>query len=139
LLTGNPVSSYTKLSKTLLLHLNKIRKDYGLPIVINSSYRSAEYNLTVPGSSPTSNHIKGLALDLAVKEVEALYICIKHLQFEGEIGLYDWGIHIAPTGTLKEWDNRKKKSILNFISSDKKRNYSIMGCLALLLILILKR
>ncbi len=128
LLTKNILSSYTKLSKTLLLWLHRLRAEYGKPIFCNSGYRSPEYNLTIPGSAKDSWHTKGMAMDCGCAEPEQLKACAEKLLFVGELGLYDSFIHIAPqVGENTRWDNRKKKNILNYLDSDEKRNYAIMG------------
>tara|TARA_R100000655_G_C3000062_1_gene194250 strand:+ start:6469 stop:6831 length:363 start_codon:yes stop_codon:yes gene_type:complete len=44
--------------------LDKIREDFGKPIVINSGYRTANYNDKVLGARVGSSHKKGLAVDI---------------------------------------------------------------------------
>lgn len=142
LLTKNPLSSYTKLSKSLLLWLHRLRTEYGKPIYCNSGYRSPEYNLTIPGSAPDSWHTKGMAMDCGCAEPEQLKACADKLMYVGELGLYDTFVHIAPNvGENTRWDNRKKKSLLNYLDSDEKRNYGIAGILALFtaLFILLRR
>ena len=41
-----------------------IRNHFGKPIYVSSGYRSKELNEAIPGSSDTSQHCKGEALDL---------------------------------------------------------------------------
>ena len=41
-----------------------IRNNFRCPIHISSGYRSKELNAAIPGSSKTSDHCKGMALDL---------------------------------------------------------------------------
>jgi hypothetical protein len=43
--------------------LEQIRARLGKPIRITSGYRSPALNIAIPGSSPTSAHTKGLAVD----------------------------------------------------------------------------
>lgn len=51
------------ISKSLVITLNFIRAYYGKPITIHSGYRCKAYNDSLTGSSPTSKHIQGLAVD----------------------------------------------------------------------------
>ena len=70
---------------------------------INAFFRTAAYNKSVGGIS-TSNHLKGTATDLGVGEFtnerfnkyarKWKEICEKH-GVVGEIGRYDWGIHLG--------------------------------------------
>ena len=43
---------------------NKMKGDYGKDIPIDSAFRSVRHNEVLPGHSGTSNHLKGLALDI---------------------------------------------------------------------------
>lgn len=51
------------IAKSLVITLNFIRAYYGKPITIHSGYRCKAYNDSLIGSSPTSKHIQGLAVD----------------------------------------------------------------------------
>lgn len=44
--------------------LQPLRNAWGKPMVINSGYRCRELNAITPGSSPTSQHVKGEAADI---------------------------------------------------------------------------
>lgn len=147
LLTKNPVASYTKLNKDLLLRLAAVAdimdaSDLGEP-TIGSSYRSPEYNKTVPGSSPTSKHCKGDALDLHHPNVEALYQTLYSLGLSGELGVYNWGCHTAIGSGFTQWDKRTDTSIgrkvKDVLVNDSVRNYTIYGVLAMLGFLFIKR
>lgn len=45
--------------------LQKVRDHYGMPVVINSGYRSPQVNSAI-GGSRTSEHCKGMAADIEV-------------------------------------------------------------------------
>lgn len=45
--------------------LQKVRDHYGMPVVINSGYRSPQVNAAI-GGSRTSEHCKGMAADIEV-------------------------------------------------------------------------
>ena len=49
--------------------LEELRTSAGVPIIINSGYRSPQLNKRV-GGSPTSNHLLGCAVDLRVAGIE---------------------------------------------------------------------
>ena len=48
--------------------LERIREHFGKPVTINSAYRTPQYNKKVGGAS-NSQHVKGTACDIAVKDV----------------------------------------------------------------------
>jgi zinc D-Ala-D-Ala carboxypeptidase len=48
----------------LLLMVDRVREQYGKPIIITSGYRTPQHNARVGGKT-TSSHIKGLAIDIA--------------------------------------------------------------------------
>jgi len=52
--------------RRLALFLEEVRAAVGMPVRINSAYRSVEANKKV-GGKPTSQHCKGVAADLKVK------------------------------------------------------------------------
>jgi len=60
-----PCCGEIKISLELVRKVQLLRDAFGRPIRINSAYRCQKHNETV-GGSPTSSHLKGLALDLAV-------------------------------------------------------------------------
>ena len=62
----------------LLEKLHRAREIAGVPFVITSGYRCKEHNAKI-GGSPTSSHLKGLAVDIRIsnqndgKILKALY------------------------------------------------------------------
>ena len=58
-------------SDELIEILTEIREHYGKPLIINSGYRCPTHNKKV-GGSVNSQHTKGSAVDLIVKEVKTL-------------------------------------------------------------------
>lgn len=67
---GMPV--FDNMNSDLLLQLDIARDIAGVPMVINSSYRTPEKNAAV-GGSETSSHLKGLAVDIAADTGSAKY------------------------------------------------------------------
>lgn len=86
-----------------------IREWYGKPIKINSFYRSPGLNAAVKGS-PTSQHVKGEAIDISggnkVENKKIFdYVVSSGLDFDQCINEYDYTwVHIS----LKKSGNRKQ-------------------------------
>ena len=53
-------------AQDLLNILEEIRKHFDAPVIINSGYRTPEWNSKV-GGTPNSYHCKGMAADIVVK------------------------------------------------------------------------
>lgn len=69
------------------------------PILINSGYRSPALNARIPGSSPTSGHMMGYAVDFICPKFGApLTICrairASNIEFDQIIWEYSW-VHIS--------------------------------------------
>lgn len=60
----SPACSINQLDDKLLSMLDVARELYGFPIVVNSAYRSPEWE-RIHKRSGTSSHCKGLAVDLS--------------------------------------------------------------------------
>ncbi len=93
-----------------LLHLlNRIRRSFGKPIIVNSAYRSPEHNKTV-GGVENSFHVQGLAADIRPESLDDLNdfqdLCLD-LNLDGGVGLYDTFVHVDARGVKARWDNRK--------------------------------
>lgn len=86
-----------------------IREWYGKPIKINSFFRCAKLNKLVKGS-PTSQHVKGEAIDISAgskQENKKLfdYVISSGLEFDQVINEYDYTwVHIS----LRKSNNRKQ-------------------------------
>lgn len=73
----------------------------GLPIAINSAYRTSEYNRRI-GGAKLSQHVMGRALDIrhSTLKSQAVFLRIRHMAAEGRlpllggIGLYRTFVHI---------------------------------------------
>lgn len=62
---GNCTGYPAKLSTNLLKNLQKVRDKYG-PVTITSGERCEKYNNSLTGSSKTSYHLKGKAVDFKI-------------------------------------------------------------------------
>jgi hypothetical protein len=78
----------------VMYKLDRARAMANVPFVINSGYRCKTHNKNV-GGSPTSSHVKGLAVDIATEFGEDRYLILKALFFYGftRIGIAKGFIH----------------------------------------------
>lgn len=93
---GFPVEPEEELIRTC----NEIRRRLGVPVSIvdsgGSGVRCPRHNAAVGGVG-NSNHLYGKAADLhSEKSPKEMYrVAEEVLGNSGELGLYDWGIHVA--------------------------------------------
>lgn len=85
--------------------LDNLRHVLNKPLIINSAYRSPQWNKLV-GGAKHSYHVKGLAFDIDTKEwTPNERMCLTHaagvLGFHG-LGMYDTFIHID-MGPHRRW------------------------------------
>ena len=59
--TEEHIANFKKLAENVF---EKVRNHFRCPIHISSGYRSKELNACTPGASATSDHCKGMAVDL---------------------------------------------------------------------------
>ena len=95
-------------------NLQIIRDELQEPIKINSAYRCENHNRKIGGSSK-SQHVKGKAADIVVKNLtpDEVANALDNLQQgdfikSGGLGRYDTFTHIDIRGTEARWDFRKK-------------------------------
>ena len=101
--------------KLLAKYVQIIRNEAGVPLVINSGYRSPQHNAKV-GGVKNSYHVQGKAGDLKPKGITSkqLYdVIIKLIKggviYNGGVGFYDSFVHYDIGGQGRRWDYRKKK------------------------------
>lgn len=101
--------------KLLAKYVQLIRNEVGVPLVINSGYRSPQHNAKV-GGVKNSYHVQGKASDLKPKGItpKQLYdVIIKLIKggviYNGGVGLYDTFVHYDIGWQGVRWDYRKKK------------------------------
>jgi len=92
----------------LIAPLEYVRQRSGEPITITSGCRCETYNKQV-GGSPRSQHTKGRAVDIQVRNVPAplVYALLNSSPFKDDISLgkYDTFTHIdTRTGSPKRWE-----------------------------------
>lgn len=80
---------------TIIEMLDTVREEYGKPIRISSGYRTTEYNNKLRGAVANSSHLKGLAVDIHIKNskerYELLFILMKYFH---RIGIGKNFIHV---------------------------------------------
>ncbi len=82
------------MDRDFLDKLDEAREFAGFPWFINSAYRGPEHPLSI--NNPSSSHIKGLAVDIAVTDSSTRYLIIDALIHVGfnRIGIADTFIHV---------------------------------------------
>lgn len=108
-------SDVVKIDSDLIIKLQALRDIIDTPIVINSGYRTTEYNKRIKGA-PRSQHIYGKAADIAISGVSPEEVAKKAeaLGFMG-IGLYDWGCHVDTRKTKSFWKTDKQIPVVSFL------------------------
>lgn len=96
--------------KMLAVQLEIIRAHFNAPVIINSGYRNLEYNRNI-GSKDTSQHVKGTAADIVIKDVspdevaDAIEFLISTgMLKEGGVGRYNTFTHYDIRGTRARWN-----------------------------------
>ena len=109
-------------SDVILIHhdlpsvLQNIRNQFGKPIIINSGYRTPEYNKKVGGAT-RSQHCYGTAADIVVDGVSPASVAaaaekaLKEMDYPGGIGLYKSFVHVDVRSKRYRWDQRSGKEV----------------------------
>ena len=92
-------------SDELVKVLQKVRDNFGKPVIINSAYRTESHNKKVGGSA-NSQHKYGMAADIRINGVSpktiATYIN-KLMPDRGGIGVYTSFVHIDVRAKKSRW------------------------------------
>lgn len=89
--------------------VDALRRHYGRPITILSSYRSPEYNRAIGDAAPRSYHMQFRALDIAVSGItpRQVFVLLSNWRdagkFKGGLGIYNTFVHIDTRGTNATW------------------------------------
>lgn len=90
--------------------------------IITSGYRTPKHNIDVGGTSQSS-HVKGLAVDIAYKDINSLFVIVISLALNG---FFRFGINFNKKFVHCDMDNDKRPAVwfyksrfrlLNFIGS----------------------
>lgn len=98
--------SKNEMDKNLLERLDDAREYAETPFIISSGYRCSNHNKMV-GGSETSSHLKGLAVDVAVKNSIQRYKILS-----GFIGAGFTRIGIGKTFIHTDCDNTKTPGVI---------------------------
>lgn len=93
-------------SEELVLILEKIRKYFGKPVIVNSGVRCATHNANVGGAS-ASQHLKGTAADIVVEGIAPERVATYAetlLPKTGGIGRYSTFTHVDVRQTKSRWN-----------------------------------
>jgi len=103
-------------------HMLAVRKLLGnRPIIVSSGYRSPELNKLIPGSSDTSAHTKGYAVDFTCPGFGTpLEIC-KAIAASDVMEYVDQLIHEYEKWVHISWDPRNRKQLLTINKSGTKQ------------------
>lgn len=97
------------LDKALVELLEKVRAHFKRPVVINSGYRTVQYNSRLPNSSPKSQHTLGKAADIRVTGVAPVnvYAYLNQLYPNSHgLGIYNTFVHVDVREKKSRWDYR---------------------------------
>lgn len=97
-----PLSGEMKVTDHAMGALQALRSLLGKPLIINSGYRSPEYNRRVRGA-PRSKHVEGTAFDISTRNHDRyeLYATARDVGFKG-FGFYSTFLHVD-LGPLRSW------------------------------------
>lgn len=92
---ATPACSLSDMNEEFMRHLDECREFAGIPFVINSAYRSVEYEKK-KGRTGTSQHCKGLAVDLRCRTNAERFRLVNSLTYCGfrRIGIGSNFIHV---------------------------------------------
>lgn len=96
-----PSCSMSDMNENLLIRLDVARHIYGEPMIINSAYRSPEYEVSM-GRVGTSSHCKGMAVDIRCTNINNRLRLVRALLMAGfiRIGISEVYVH-ADIDSLK--------------------------------------
>ena len=102
----NDGSDVIFISAELVNVLEKIRRHFGKPVIVNSGYRTVTYNKSVGGAT-YSQHLYGMAADIVVRDVspkEVAEYAEKLLPNKGGIGIYKNFVHVDVRAVKSRWN-----------------------------------
>lgn len=91
----SPPCHLSDMSPVFMVHLDKARAAAGVPFVLNSAYRSREYELS-RGRTGSSSHCEGIAVDISCTDSLTRQLIVSSLIRVGfdRIGIADRFIHV---------------------------------------------
>lgn len=125
-------TDYLFIDTKLVNLLQNIRNHFGKPIIINSAYRTHNYNKKIGGAT-SSQHCLGTAADIVVKGISPIDVAryVESIQpTTGGIGLYKTFTHVDVRSNRARWKNYGREiSMKGFYSmdNDDKTVYKVIG------------
>lgn len=103
---ATPTCQMEDMDKRFMLYLDAARQIADIPFVINSAYRTVEYEKS-KGRDGSSSHTKGLAVDIACEGSRQRYVILDALMKVGfhRIGIGRDFIHV-------DGDNQKDQRVI---------------------------
>lgn len=110
-LSNEPTPQIAEALRLLAVHiLEPARNALGFPLVVSSGYRCPELNRIV-GGSPSSQHMKGEAVDLKCQDNAALFAYIyRYLPFDQLI--WELGNDLQPAWVHVSYSGRNRRQVL---------------------------
>lgn len=105
---GNEQTDCLPNNKRLWAAMKKVRNNFGKPLIIESAYRSPEYNAALRkksnGVAKNSQHMKCAAIDFRIDGVSIgrLARYVRSLPEIGGVGVYKGWVHMD-TGNYRNW------------------------------------
>jgi hypothetical protein len=131
-INNQPTEEHLKNLKLLAEKIfEPIRKHFGVPIYISSGYRSKELNSSIAGSSLTSQHCQGEALDIdmdgsanSITNADVFNFIKDHLEFDQLI--WEFGFNINPDWVHVSYEStgKQRKQVLKSTKSGSKNVYT---------------
>ena len=85
---------FDKMDTAFLVKLDTLRGRCGFPFILNSTYRSPEYNTSI-GGAPNSKHMEGIAADIQCIGSKERAILVKNaLDLGLTVGVYKNFVHV---------------------------------------------
>jgi len=97
--------SGSMMERGIIQALDIIREGLGRPLVVNSGFRTASHNATLPDSSKDSSHIRGWAVDLSVRDSRTRSAVLSGAHKVGivRIGIGKTMVHLDMDPALPQW------------------------------------
>ena len=88
----------------LVMALEALREEIGLPIIVNSAYRCGPHNAKVGGAA-NSQHMRGMAADIRVSGLSPaeVYRMAQKIPAFGGFGVAKTFLHIDVRTTVAKW------------------------------------
>ncbi|MGL5935265.1 MAG: D-Ala-D-Ala carboxypeptidase family metallohydrolase [Cetobacterium sp.] len=84
-------------AQDLLNKVNAFLEHWGREVQMTSGYRSPEYNKTIKGAAPNSNHMSGKAIDISDSDKALAKFCIIKKNLLADYGLWCEDPRTTPT------------------------------------------